>query len=301
MKVKTNTSISRLCGLFGVSRQSFYQYWAQQDRQASEQHVVLNVVRKVRERHPVIGTRKLHLMIQDQLKEHHIKMGRDKLYDLLADNGLLLRRKKRRVRTTFSNHRFRRYPNLITSMMVTTPNQVWVSDITYWRVKESFLYLFFITDVYSRKIVGYQVADNLRTANSIEALKTALQKVRGPFEGLIHHSDRGFQYCSDQYVGLLRSKGIRISMTQSGDPLENPIAERINGIIKNEYLTHFQVENLQSARQLLDKVITRYNHERPHNGCLNSVPDEIYSSEGSMLGKYKLSDYTRNKQNVSTH
>jgi len=299
MKVKVNTTISRLCGLFGVSRQSFYQYWAKQDYQAHEQRIVLDLVRKIRKSHPVIGTRKLHLMIQDELKSHQVKMGRDKLYDLLAANGLLLRRKKRRVRTTFSTHRFRKYPNLITGLTVTKPNQVWASDITYWRVKESFLYLFFITDVYSRKIVGYQVADNLRTINSIEALTTALQKVRGPFEGLIHHSDRGFQYCSDHYTDILKTSGIRISMTQSGDPLENPIAERINGIVKNEYLNHFPVNNLKDAKQLLDHVVLRYNKERPHNGCFNMVPDKVHEANTSTLGKYKLSSYTRNKEYVS--
>ena len=145
MKVKVNVTITRLCGLFGVSRQAFYRHWAKQDYQAHEQGIVVDLVRRIRKSHPVIGTRKLHLMIQDELKRHQVKMGRDKLYDLLAANGLLLRRKKRRVRTTYSNHRFRKYPNLITSLTVTKPNQVWVSDITYWRVKESFLYLFFIT------------------------------------------------------------------------------------------------------------------------------------------------------------
>lgn len=300
MKVKVNTTISRLCGLFGVSRQSFYQYWAKQDCQANEQRIVVDLVSKIRKRHPVIGTRKLHLMIQDELKRHQIKMGRDKLYELLAVNGLLLRRRKRRIRTTFSNHRFRKYPNLITGFTVTKPNQIWVSDITYWRVKESFLYLNFITDVYSRKIVGHQVADNLRTINSVEALKTALQKVRGPFESLIHHSDRGFQYCSDHYTDVLKSNRIRISMTQSGDPLENPIAERINGIVKNEYLNHFPVHNLKDAKQLLDLVVHRYNKERPHNGCINRVPDKVYEANTSTLGKYKLSSYTRIKENVSS-
>lgn len=301
MKESVNTTISKICGLFGISRQSFYQYWSKQDDLADEQGIVLELVKEIRKDHPVIGTRKLHLMITKELQRHHIKMGRDKLYDLLAEHGLLLRRRKRRVRTTFSNHRFRKYPNLIVGLTISKPNQVWVSDITYWRVKGSFLYLFLITDAYSRKIVGYQVADNLKTVNSVEALKMALQKVREPFEGLIHHSDRGFQYCSREYTNLLKSSEIRISMTQSGDPLENPIAERINGIVKNEYLYHFPISTFQMASKLLDKVIDRYNKKRPHKSCLNMVPEEVHNSKSPKLEKYKLSSYTSNKTNVSIY
>ncbi len=298
MKAKVNTTISRLCRLFGVSRQSFYQFWAKQDQLVNEQRIVLDLVRRIRKGHPVIGTRKLHLMISVELKRHEIRMGRDKLYDLLAVNGLLLRKRKRRVKTTFSNHRFRKYPNLIAGLILRKPNQVWVGDITYWRVNGSFLYLFLITDAYSRKIVGYQVANNLKTVNNVAALKTALQKVTGSFEGLIHHSDRGFQYCSNEYTDLLKSNRVRISMTQSGDPLENPIAERINGIVKNEYLVHFPTSNLATASQLLDKVIDRYNEERPHNSCSNMVPGKVHDSKYPKLEKYKLSTYPSIKQNV---
>jgi len=298
MKTTVKTTVSQLCRLFGISRQSFYQYWEKQDQLVHEQKIVLDLVKDIRKDHPVIGTRKLYVMIGDELRQHHIKMGRDKLYDLLAANGLLLRRRKRRVRTTFSNHRFRKYPNLIVGLSINKSNQVWVSDITYWRLNEGFLYLFFITDAYSRKIVGYSIADNMMAINNIRALKSALQKVIGPFEGLIHHSDRGIQYCSFKYTALLKNNNIRISMTQSGDPLENPIAERINGIIKLEYLDHFKVENLAEAKKLLIKVIDRYNKERPHMSCLNKVPDEVHYSKSSILGKYNLSSYARNKQNV---
>jgi len=237
-------------------------------------------------------------MIGNELKRHQIKIGRDKLYNILAVNGLLLKRKKRSVRTTFSNHRFRKYPNLIVGLPINNPNQVWVSDITYWRFNEGFLYLFFITDAYSRKIVGYNIADNMMTINNIKALKSALQKVISPFECLIHHSDRGLQYCSFKYTRLLQANNIKISMTQSGDPLENPLAERINGIIKLEYLDHYKVKNLSEAKKLLSNVIDRYNKERPHMSCLNKVPDAVHYSKSSMLGKYNLSTYTRNKLNV---
>ena len=298
MKTRVKASFSQLCRLFGISRQSFYQYWQKQDQLVHEQKIVLDLVNNIRKDHPVIGTRKLYLMIGNELKRHQIKIGRDKLYNILAVNGLLLKRRKRSVRTTFSNHRFRKYPNLIVGLPINKPNQVWVSDITYWRFNEGFLYLFFITDAYSRKIVGHNIADNMMTINNIRALKTALQKVVGPFESLIHHSDRGLQYCSFKYTRLLQTNNIKISMTQSGDPLENPLAERINGIIKLEYLDHYKVKNLSEAKKLLSKVIDRYNQERPHMSCLNKVPDEVHYSKSSMLGKYKLSSYTRNKLNV---
>ena len=298
MKTRVKASFSQLCRLLGISRQSFYQYWQKQDQLVHEQKIVLGLVNNIRKDHPVIGTRKLYLMIGNELKRHQIKIGRDKLYNILAVNGLLLKRRKRSVRTTFSNHRFRKYPNLIVGLPINKPNQVWVSDITYWRFNEGFLYLFFITDAYSRKIVGHNIADNMMTINNIRALKTALQKVVGPFESLIHHSDRGLQYCSFKYTRLLQTNNIKISMTQSGDPLENPLAERINGIIKLEYLDHYKVKNLSEAKKLLSKVIDRYNQERPHMSCLNKVPDAVHYSKSSMLGKYKLSSYTRNKLNV---
>ena len=298
MKEKVVTTTSQLCRLFGVSRQSFYQYWKNQSLQSHEQHIVLDLVRRVRKDHPVIGTRKLHTMIKQELESHHIKIGRDKLYDLLAETGLLLRKRRRRVRTTYSNHRFRKYPNLIVGLTLRRPNQVWVSDITYWRSKDKFWYISLITDAYSKKIVGHKVATNLKVIHTMEALKKAVQKVNDPIGELIHHSDRGFQYCAYEYTDLLKAKGISISMTQNGDPLENPIAERINGILKQEYLNHFPVNSIAQAEALLEQAVNRYNSERPHMSCKLMVPDKIHYSERPLLGKYNLSTYTRNKKYV---
>lgn len=297
MKEKATTTTSQLCRLFGVSRQSFYQYWKNQALQNNEQKIVLDLVRQIRKDHPVIGTRKLYLMIKQELESHHIKMGRDKLYDLLAETGLLLRKRRRRIRTTFSNHRFRKYPNLIVGLTLSRPNQLWVSDITYWRIKSKFWYISLITDAYSKKVVGYKVATNLKVIHTMDALKKAVQKVNSP-DGLIHHSDRGFQYCAYEYTDLLKAKGIKISMTQNGDPLENPIAERINGILKQEYLNHFPVNNIDQAEILLEQVVNRYNGERPHMSCQLMVPNKIHHSGRSLLGKYNLSTYTRNKKYV---
>jgi putative transposase len=298
VKQKVTTTTSQLCRLFGVSRQSFYQYWKNQVLQSNEQQIVLDLVRQIRKDHPVIGTRKLYLMIKQELESHHIKMGRDKLYDLLAETGLLLRKRRRRVRTTYSNHRFRKYPNLIVGLTLSRPNQVWVSDITYWRIKNKFWYISLITDAYSKKVVGYKVATNLKVIHTMDALKKAVQKVNSPIGELIHHSDRGFQYCAYEYTDLLKAKGISISMTQNGDPLENPIAERINGILKQEYLNHFPVNNIDQAEILLEQIVNRYNSERPHMSCQLMVPDTIHHSKLSLLGKYNMSTYIRNKKYV---
>lgn len=256
------------------------------------------MVKKIRLDHPAIGTRKLYDMISHDLVSHSIKMGRDKLYDIMASEGILLRKRRWRVKTTHSDHPFRKYPNLIVGMTIERPNQLWVSDITYWKIQNRFWYLTFITDAYSKKIVGYKLAKNLEARNNVMALGMALSNSKGLLSGLVHHSDRGIQYCTHEYTRMLRANGIQISMTQSGDPLENPIAERINGIIKNEYLNHYKVNDFKEAEVLVASVVERYNTERPHLSCNLHVPQTIHSSERSMLGKYNLSTYSRNKKYV---
>ncbi len=208
--------------------------------------------------------------------EHQIKMGRDALFDVLASHDLLVKRRKRRVFTTQSFHWLRKYSNLIRDFKPVEPNRIWVSDITYWKIGSGFIYISFITDAYSHKIVGYHVADTLETIETLEALKMALNTLKRIPEGLIHHSDRGIQYCSSIYVNLLLQYKIRISMTESSDPLENPIAERVNGIIKNEYLDCYEVESLPEARELLDQVIILYNDERPHMSIGNLTPATVH-------------------------
>jgi len=164
------------------------------------------------------------------LLEHQIKMVRDALVELLAVNNLLIKRRKRRVHTTNSFHWLRKYPNLIRDYTPTGCNQLWVSDITYWRLKDRFIYISFITDAYSHKIVDYQVDETLEAASSIRALKMAFDQVKESIEALIHHSDRGIQYYSQNYVKLLQDNQIQVSRTENGDPLEDALAERINQI-----------------------------------------------------------------------
>ncbi len=177
-------------------------------------------------------------------------MGRDALFDLLAVNQLLIRRKKRRVTTTQSFHWLRKYPNLIRHLNPMKKNTLWVADITYYQTTKGFVYISFITDAYSRKIVGYHVADSLAAVHSVKALEMAIAQSAEPLTELIHHSDRGVQYCSAEYVKLLQDNGITISMTENGDPLENAIAERVNGIIKEEFLNHYKPKNQSEVMEL---------------------------------------------------
>lgn len=264
--------LARFCRLLGVTRQSYYQYfWALSDTTV-EQQLVIDRVKAIREIHPVIGGKKLHYLLQDFLLEHQIKVGRDALFDLLAANKLLVRKRRFRMITTQSRHWMRKYPNLIKNWRPSKPNELWVADITYLQTTNKLFYLNLLTDAYSHKIVGYCIADSLQAVHTTKALLGALEACPEKPLQLIHHSDRGIQYCSFDYVNLLQKNNIKISMTESGDPLENAVAERINGIIKNEYLMHYGIQSIQQASQLLDDVVNRYNNLRPHQSINMNTP-----------------------------
>jgi putative transposase len=286
--------LGRLCGLFGITRQAYYQYfWRESDYQIEEE-LLLQEVKNIRKRQPMIGTRKLYGMLATFMVEHQLKIGRDALFDLLARNGMLVRRKKKKAQTTFSAHWLRKYPNLIKGFEPTGPNQVWVADITYLETEEGFLYISLITDAYSRKIVGFHVADNLLAVSSVEALKMALENMPKTLENLIHHSDRGIQYCSQEYVNVLQDYQVKISMTQNGDPLENAIAERVNGILKNELMANVKIKNLEHATNLLKTMVSIYNDERPHLSIALLTPNQAHQLDG------KLKRYWKNYYNKST-
>jgi putative transposase len=211
-------------------------------------------------------------------------MGRDGLYSLLAQENLLMKKKRRKSSiTTNSKHWFRKYPNLIRGMQILRPNQLWVSDITYFAIEKGFLYISLVTDAYSRRIMGYAIADNLEAINSVLALRMALRHL-GKTEGqwLIHHSDRGIQYCCTSYVGLLKKNKIQISMTEKGDPLENAIAERINRTIKEELLDHLSVSSLNEAIMEIRKAVFIYNYERPHRSYDMLTLDKAHGTTGIM-------------------
>jgi putative transposase len=273
-------SLGKFCRLLGVTRQSYYQHFWQQEQLVLEDELVISEVLRIRKNHRHMGGRKLYELLQPFLLEHQIKMGRDRLFDVLSVNYLLVRRRKKQTITTNSFHRFKKYPNLIRDFIPSTPNQLWVSDITYWKIKDDFLYISFITDAYSKKIVGYHLGDSLQTSETIQALEMAISSNANEKKGLqlIHHSDRGTQYCSNEYIKLLENNNIGISMTENGDPLENAIAERVNGIIKEEYLNDYQVDNLEEAKELLKAVIQLYNNERPHMSIGNLTPNLVHQN-----------------------
>lgn len=273
-----------LCGWFGLSRQAYYQNNWNGISSTIGEDLVIKKVKCIRGNHPRIGTRKLYEMMRPFLLEHTIKMGRDALFTLLSANHLLVRKRKRKIQTTNSYHWLRKYPNLIREFIPTAPNQLWVSDITYWKISTGeHLYISFITDVYSHQIVGYHVAETLEAIESIKALKMALCSLeKNKHDNLTHHSDRGIQYCSGAYVKLLKKADIQISMTENGDPLENAVAERVNGIIKGEYLENYEISNVNQAKKRLKSVIVLYNKERPHMSIGNLTPNYIHQSKSTI-------------------
>jgi putative transposase len=276
--IYTRISLVRLCRLLGITRQAYYQHFWQQEATGIEETLVLQEVVKLRKDHRVMGGRKLYEKLYPFLLDHQIKMGRDALFDLLAANNLLVKKRRRRYITTWSGHWLRKWPNLIRGMEITYPNKLWVSDITYWKVSGNYLYISLITDAYSHKIVGYHLAETLESVETIQALKMALKKLSPSLtQELIHHSDRGVQYCSEGYVKLLQDKNIQISMTENGDPLENAIAERMNGILKEEYLRHDKPDNKEQANEQLNRAIKLYNEQRPHFSIGLLTPELVHS------------------------
>ena len=268
----------RVCRLLGITRQAYYQHFWQQGSIGIEEGLVLSQIASIRKDHRAMGGRKLYELLQPFFLEHQIKMGRDGLFNLLASNNLLVKKKRRRYLTTFSNHWMRKWPNLIRQMEITRTNQLWVSDITYWKVADTYLYVSLITDAYSHKVVGYHLAKTLESIETMRALQMAMKGLPDQLsEPLVHHSDRGAQYCSENYVKLLQDKGIGISMTENGDPLENAIAERINGILKEEYLNHYQTDNTSQAVEQLDQAVRLYNEQRPHFSIGLLTPNLVHS------------------------
>lgn len=261
--------------MFGYSRQSYYKAEREKQIKAENSIQIVAMVQAVRKRMPKLGTRKLYSLLHDQFKVCGIKMGRDGFFDVLRENSLLYKPKKRYIQTTNSKHWLRKYPNLVRDITVERKDQVWVSDITYVRTEEGFCYLSMITDAYSRKIVGSAVSTSLSTEMCSQALQEALRgrKSKGR---LIHHSDRGLQYCSKEYVGLLKSNGIEISMTENGDPYENALAERMNRTIKEEFFGDGKFNNGMILQRVAKQSIEIYNRERPHLSLGMKTPEEVY-------------------------
>lgn len=293
-----NYGLGFFCGLFGKSRQAFYEQNTFTGDRQLESAIILQLVREIRLELPKIGTRKLYFLLTKQLKNHQIKIGRDKFFDLLRDHGYLLRIRKRKPYTTNSNHPYRKYPNLIRDMRLTKPNQLWVSDITYIRLgNNKFAYLCIITDAYSRKIVGYCLSKTLHSQGVITAFNQAINEVKRTGI-LIHHSDRGVQYCCKEYVSLLEQNKVAISMTENGDPYENAIAERINGILKTEFGLGQNFSSFEEALISTDQAVSKYNSKRPHSSCDYLTPLQAHQGEGKLKSRWKKRDKNSAKVNV---
>ena len=293
-------SLANLCSWFGLTRQAYYQSKNRVEKDLIAQEILLDKIGDIRKDHKRLGGRKLFFKLEAFMDEHNIKMGRDAFFDLLRDNKLLIKQRKRHHVTTNSNHWMKKYPNLIKDIEPLGPNHVWVSDITYWKTKGGHYYISFITDAYSRKIVGYHVADTMEAIESATALKMAIKTLKTNAEGLIHHSDRGSQYCSSMYVNILKKEGIKISMTENGDPLENAIAERMNGIIKGEYLFDYLIKTLLNAKEVLKSVVKLYNEDRPHSSIGNAVPSQVHSNDTDIEIKRLWKNYYQSNQTCET-
>ena len=251
-----------------------------------ESDVLLSLAKEVRVDFPRMGANKMLLYLRPKLHQMNLNIGRDAFTSLLAENHMLVKRNRSKRKTTFSRHRFYKYPNRIRDYTPKTPNQLWVSDITYIEVGYGFVYLSLITDAYSRKIVGWDLARDLSSGNALKALMQALSTLP---EGvnLIHHSDRGIQYCSTAYIKALEKRDILISMTENGDPLENAIAERINGILKTEWIDKAQLKTWDNAVAYVGKVVGLYNKERPHQSLSYMTPDAVHRTGVTTERKWK--------------
>ena len=279
--------IRTLCRLFGKTRHAYYDKQWRQKKNGIEHAIVLELVSQIRQEQPRLGTDKLYLLIKNALKQHQIKLGRDNLHELLHRHGLTIRRRRRRVRTTDSDHPFRKYPNLIRNLVLTAPEQLWVCDITYISLKAGFSYLSLITDAYSRKITGYCLHEKLDNKGCIAALEKALKSRKLFDHPLIHHSDRGIQYCSQAYVDILGSQGLSISMTEKGDPYENAIAERVNGILKTELGLSKTFDDHPDATAAVERSILIYNEKRPHASCDFLTPSQAHQQKGILRKRWK--------------
>lgn len=262
----------------------YYRSIERKKKKRSLAEQVIALVEQQRIIQPRVGTRKLYFMLQQELKA--LKIGRDKFFDILRANHLLIAPKRTYHVTTWSHHRFRKHPNLIKEMDIEQPEQVWVSDITYIGKREKPCYLSLITDAYSKKIVGYDVADSLNSSSSINVLKMA-KRNKLYNTPIIQHSDRGVQYCSDEYQHLLSKYQIQCSMTEKSDPYENAIAERTNGILKQEFMLDTYHLDLHIMKEIVKEAIHIYNTKRPHWSNDLLTPQQMHNLQTLKIKSYK--------------
>jgi transposase InsO family protein len=275
-----------LCDLFGKSRQAYYQHSRYVYKEEVKAEILLQLVGKERKMMPRIGGRKLLLHIQPHLPAE-LYLGRDSFFEFLREQGLLIRKRRYRVRTTYSNHWLHKYPNLIKEFEPEKAHQLWVSDITYIETKEGFGYLNLITDAYSRKIIGWDLGATLEAKHTVKALQMAINQMPKGIKGVIHHSDRGVQYCCSDYVKVLNKNHFQISMTENSDPRENAVAERVNGILKDEWLNQMKLTSLTHATNQLEQIIMIYNQNRLHSSLDMKTPEYAHNQSGKLKKHWK--------------
>ena len=278
-------SITFACGLFGYDRQVYYRNLNRIEKYQHRAENVVTLVKSVRIKMPRLGVKKVYHILQKELND--IGVGRDKLFDILRANHLLIKPKRQYHKTTNSHHRFRKHKNLVKNIEVQRPEQIWVSDITYVGDRNSPKYLALVTDSYSKKIVGYDVSESLSVAGSARALKMAVKGRMYEDHKLIHHSDRGLQYCSDMYQELLKNNRLHCSMTEQYDPYENATAERINGILKQEFILGIKVDDIDLMKCLIEQSIKIYNEQRPHLSCHMHTPEYMHKQSDVVIKTYK--------------
>jgi putative transposase len=270
-------SVSQICNYYNLKRDAYYKYQNRSKQREVVESQVLELVKRERKEQPRVGTRKLHEALEPIFMRNHIKVGRDSLFNILRGHDMLVSKKKSSCKTTDSYHHFHKYNNLVKDIEVVRPNQVWVSDITYIRTVKGFCYLALVTDMYSRKIVGYDISDTLELAGCLRALKQALRQAR-PTAGLVHHSDRGVQYCSHTYVNELKNRNIEISMTEENHCYENAIAERINRILKDEFYLDQCFNSTTHACKATKNAINIYNTKRLHLSLGYKTPEMVFKN-----------------------
>lgn len=263
--------------MFEISRQGFYQALKRREAREEELSKIKPLVLDLRMKMPRIGTRKLYYLLKDDFQSQGIKIGRDALFDYLRSESLLVKPKKNYTKTTNSKHWLRKHNNLMEHETINRTEQYFVSDITYIKSREGTHYLSLVTDAYSRKIMGYQLSDNMNSENVVKALKMAV-KNRTSTKVLIHHSDRGLQYCSEVYQTELLKNNIVPSMTTGYDCYQNALAERINGILKNEFLI-YKCNTKQELELLIKEAIETYNNLRPHLALNMKTPNFVHNKK----------------------
>lgn len=268
-----------LCLAAGISRQACYRGRRRRSTRQVDEEAIVELVMRERALQPRLGGRKLLVLLRAELEEMDIRIGRDRFFQVLRRAGLLLERKGRGARTTDSRHAFRTYGNLYRETRITGPHQAWVSDLTYVRTDEGFLYLSLISDAHSRKVVGWAAERTLEAVGSVRALRMALGQLPAGARPL-HHSDRGVQYCCWDYVELLESKGLSISMTEEQHCYENAQAERLNGILKAEYGLGGTFRTRGQAKHAAAQAVQLYNERRPHTALGYRTPQAVHRDAG---------------------